>query len=256
MIPAALRFVRCEPWPSSSFALPALQAHRGHWQAGFQENTLPAFRAARAAGYKMAELDTRISKDGQAVVFHDEDLLRLGSRGQRTRETLAADLKRWAQAPTLREVLLDSKGVDFYNIEIKAPMPEAGKIEPVVARVIREARAEERVMISSFNPFTLALMAELLPRVPRALLTSDQREPGNLLPLRRMWLAPFLKIHMLNLDERSLTPEMVSELRARRLPFAVWTVNDLGRARQWLEVGARSVITDRVLPPEIGESGR
>lgn len=248
MIPLALRFVRCEPWPSLAVSLPKLQAHRGHWQAGFTENTLPAFRAARAAGYRMAELDTRITRDGQAVVFHDDDLLRLASRPQKTRDTTLAEMKRLAQAPSLRETLLDSKSVEFFNIEIKAPMPEAGKIEPVVARVIREARAEDRVMISSFNPFTLALMAELLPEVPRALLATTEREPGNSLPLRRMWFAPFLKIHMLNLDERALTPTMISELRARELPFSVWTVNDDSRAREWLDLGAASVITDSVHP--------
>ena len=47
MIPRALRFVRAERWPDGAIRLPTLQAHRGHWAAGFRENTIDAFRAAK-----------------------------------------------------------------------------------------------------------------------------------------------------------------------------------------------------------------
>ena len=39
------------------------------------ENSLPAFTAARSGGYGI-ELDVRLSKDEQVVVFHDDDLSR------------------------------------------------------------------------------------------------------------------------------------------------------------------------------------
>ena len=52
-------------------------AHRGLYAAdqGVPENSLTAFAAARAAGYGV-ELDVQLSKDGDVVVFHDDDLLR------------------------------------------------------------------------------------------------------------------------------------------------------------------------------------
>lgn len=53
-------------------------AHRGLYDAnsGVPENSLAAFRAAAAAGYG-AELDVHLSRDGVAVVAHDDDLFRM-----------------------------------------------------------------------------------------------------------------------------------------------------------------------------------
>lgn len=52
-------------------------AHRGLYTEDQQvpENSLPAFAAARNAGYGV-ELDVQLSKDGQVVVFHDDSLSR------------------------------------------------------------------------------------------------------------------------------------------------------------------------------------
>ena len=53
-------------------------AHRGlHDESeGIFENTIPAFEAACQAGYGM-ELDVRLSRDGQVVVIHDNELDRM-----------------------------------------------------------------------------------------------------------------------------------------------------------------------------------
>ncbi len=53
-------------------------AHRGLFTAdqSIPENSLAAFRRAVEAGYGM-ELDVQLSRDGQVVVFHDDDLKRV-----------------------------------------------------------------------------------------------------------------------------------------------------------------------------------
>ena len=52
-------------------------AHRGLYEAdqSVPENSLPAFCRAVEAGYG-AELDVQMTKDGEVVVFHDDDLKR------------------------------------------------------------------------------------------------------------------------------------------------------------------------------------
>jgi glycerophosphoryl diester phosphodiesterase len=50
-------------------------AHRGA-RAYAPENTLAAFRKAREFGCDMFELDVHLSKDGEIVAHHDDDLLR------------------------------------------------------------------------------------------------------------------------------------------------------------------------------------
>lgn len=253
MIPFALRAVQMQDWPAGALEIPRLQAHRGYWAGGFRENTLAAFRAAKAAGFSMAELDVRLSRDGQVVVYHDDDLSAFG-RGEEVRHVDAVEMARISGAPLLRDVLCDAAGPESYNIEVKAPVSIAGRVEPAVAQVIREARAQERVLISSFNPLSLALVSELLPEVPRALLATSRMEKGNSFALRKFLFAPFLKVHMLNLDDVMMTPEMISFLRSRRLRYSVWTVNDAARARELLETGAVSVITDRVRPADLSSA--
>lgn len=72
-------------------------AHRGLHSADrtVPENSLTAFAAARDAGYGM-ELDLNISRDGQVVVFHDDDL----QRGCAI-NAMVNDL-RWEELRTLR----------------------------------------------------------------------------------------------------------------------------------------------------------
>lgn len=53
-----------------------LVAHRGEMTRAC-ENTLPAFRAALAAGAKYVELDVQFARDGVPMVFHDVALKRL-----------------------------------------------------------------------------------------------------------------------------------------------------------------------------------
>lgn len=50
-------------------------AHRGA-RAFAPENTLPAFAKAKLFGCEMFEMDVRMTKDGEIIVYHDDHLLR------------------------------------------------------------------------------------------------------------------------------------------------------------------------------------
>ena len=52
-------------WP-----YPRLAAHRGAGKLA-PENTLAAFRVGYAHGYRMAELDAKLSADGVAFLLHE-----------------------------------------------------------------------------------------------------------------------------------------------------------------------------------------
>ncbi|RYZ69307.1 MAG: MFS transporter, partial [Proteobacteria bacterium] len=67
-------------WPKGALSIPKYQAHRGFRPtADVQENTLNAFRRAKASGAEMVECDVQLSRDGHAVIFHDADLVRIGN---------------------------------------------------------------------------------------------------------------------------------------------------------------------------------
>lgn len=231
------------PWPAGAFALPRSQCHRGFHESA-QENTLEAFRAASRAGAEMVELDVRLSRDGQAVVVHDHDVARIGGGKGLVKELSAVELKTVANIPTLREVFTDPECSRLLvNVELKHCPGQNGALAKAAAEAVRAAGAEKRALFSSFNPLLLRAISRHLPQAPRALLATGEPDPENKFYLRRMFLAFLARPHMVNYDGRYLTGRLASALKARKVPFAVWTVEDPVQARKFLAMGAESIIS-------------
>lgn len=237
---------RPDPWPSNHFQLPKWQVHRGYWVDGIQENTLEAFREAARRGHQMAELDVQLSKDGVPVVFHDDDLKRLGKRNEFVRDLTASELKAYALAPTLEEVLSDKSCVPFFNVEIKSRSARDQSTAIAVSEVVKRLNVQSRIIFSSFNPITLRVLWRHLPEVPRALLaTDDTSDPDSAIYLRKLWLGGLCHANMVNLDKKMITTSLMKRLEERKIPVAAWTVNDKDAAEILLNKGVVSIISDR-----------
>lgn len=140
-----------------------LWAHRGA-SALAPENTMAAFAMAEAIDADGIELDVHLSRDGVAVVLHDETVDRTSDgRGAVASLTLGQlqqlDAGSWfdgdfrgERIPTLDEVLAWASDRLRLNIEIKSAA--AGRA--VLALLAEHPRA--RVLISSFDH---ALLADL-----------------------------------------------------------------------------------------------
>lgn len=244
-----VRFIwnwRAEAWPTGHFELPCYQVHRGYWREGLQENTLAAFREARQRGAEMVELDVQLSGDLIPVVFHDDDISRFSERKDLVSQLRAQDLKQLVHAPSLAEVLQDPDGPKYFNIEIKYSKYFSNGLEKFVAQTVSENNAVSRVIFSSFNPAVLRRLSELLPNVPRALLvTDDKRDSSGVIYLRQMWFGGYARVHMVNLYHKMLNPFLQRRLAERKIPIAVWTVNDNLRAEMLIKNhGVVSIISD------------
>lgn len=240
-------------WPKGALRLPRWQAHRGYRpeDSGVIENTIEAFRRARLAGAEMCECDVHLSRDGEVVIFHDADLKRLGGRPDRVSELTAHELYSLVRAPRLKDLLTDSEAPQLINIEIKSTefFGRSG-IEEACVRLVREAKAEGRVMFSSFNPFALRRLAKIAPDIPRALLVTDEPHEENKLYLRKMWLGFWARPHLLHIDHRDLTAEKLEGFTNRGARVVAWTVNEPHRARELIEMGVVSVISDVIFTDE------
>ena len=72
-----------------------LIAHRGG-AAEAPENTLQAFvKAIEKAKCQILEMDVRITKDGQIIVCHDEDLLRMCGDTRKVKDVNFKDLPKF-----------------------------------------------------------------------------------------------------------------------------------------------------------------
>ncbi|MBI3648367.1 MAG: glycerophosphodiester phosphodiesterase [Actinobacteria bacterium] len=167
--------------------MPLVVAHRGA-SAVEAENTLEAFEAALAAGADAVEFDVRLTADGVPVVIHDPEVDRTTDGSGVVRAMSLAELKRLrirtaaggsAEVPSLVETLALLSGRATVDIEIKnipgEPDFDAGG-EPVVEatlRAVEEVGFVGTVLVSSFNPSSIARSRALAPGVPTGLLTID-----------------------------------------------------------------------------------
>ena len=159
-------------------------AHRGLHDAGKgrAENSPKAFAAAIAADYGI-ELDVQLSRDGQAMVFHDYNLGRLTAADGAVAQHTATQLSKIALLhdgdgiPTLPDILAQIAGKVPLLIEIKdqdgALGPNIGALEQATADALTDYSGAFAVM--SFNPHSVAAMKTLLPDTPRGIVTSAYR---------------------------------------------------------------------------------
>src|SRR4051812_320775 len=156
---------------------PLVWGHRG---ASFDapENTLAAFMLAQAQGADGVELDAQRCGSGEVVVLHDESLGRTTGFAGLVAETpwsmvrtLDAGARKDARfggerVPLLAEVLASFPLL--VNVELKCDRADDRGLTAEAIRVVRDARAEDRVLLSSFNPLCLFRARSLAPGIPRA----------------------------------------------------------------------------------------
>ena len=205
-------------------------AHRGLHCADLPENSLAAFEMAVDVGLPL-ELDVHASLDAEAVVFHDESLLRMtGTQGDvrawpwhRLRElNLSGTTER---IPSLAQVLRMVGGRVPVVIEVKNS-GVVGVIERSVARVVD--RYAGPVAVQSFNPLSLAWFRRERPEIPRGLLAGDMKDSdfgvATRVLLQRMLLSPHVRPAYVGYDLQALPEPSASLLRRLGLPLLAWTV--------------------------------
>jgi glycerophosphoryl diester phosphodiesterase len=229
---------------------PFLFAHRG---ASFDapENTLAAFELARQQGADGIELDAQLCGSGEVVVLHDESLGRTTGFAGLIRETpwkvvrtLDAGARkhpryRGERVPLLEEVL---RTFDLaVNVEIKCESVDDRGLTERIVRVVREAKAEDWVLLSSFNPVCLLRAKLLAPELPRALLF----EHDSAWPLRSALSASAVGASAVHPEGVLATEPRIRRFRRRGYRVAVWTVDEPEEGARLFRAGATGIITNR-----------
>ncbi|WP_395672831.1 glycerophosphodiester phosphodiesterase family protein [Phenylobacterium sp.] len=207
-------------------------AHRGLWAlGGAPENSLAAFQAACVHGYGI-ELDVQLSSDGEAMVFHDEELARLTGATGRLSDHTAAQLSGLRLAgtdetmPTLAEALAVIGHRAMALIELKTPAGQVGPLEQRVHDTIIDHAGP--VAVIGFNPYSHAWFAERFPGVLRGLNSYSYRDAAKISPDLRRSYARFEHLetarpHFLAPGLDILETEPVAALRAKGIPVIAWT---------------------------------
>lgn len=237
---------------------PAVIGHRGACGHA-PENTLASLRKAAELGARWVEFDTKLSRDGHVIVFHDDRVERTTDGRGRVRDLDLAALKeldaggwyakefRGEPIPTLAEAMsvLALLGLGA-NVEIKAsPGSEAETGRAVALALARDwPRNLPRPLISSFSADSLNAAAEAAPQIPRALLALKFPQDWR----RRLRELDCRALHCLN---RRITPLRVRALNEAGYAIRAFTVNNRWRGARLLGWGVQGVITnypERMLP--------
>ncbi len=221
----------------------AITAHRGASVAA-PENTLAAFREAMAAGAHYAELDVQHTRDGEIVVVHDADLMRMGGDPRRVADLAAAeiaaidigrkyDAKFAGEAPpTLAEVIRLVRGRMKLNIELKYNVPDPG-LAPAVIELLRREQFLDDVVITSLDYAALKQVESIEPRLRTGHIVTAS--VGNVLRTE----ADFL-----SLSSAQASASLVRRAHRAGKEVHVWTVNSPEVVVRMIERGVDNIITD------------
>ncbi len=211
-------------------------AHRGLHGGGRVENSGAAIAAAVAAGYGI-ELDVQLSRDGEAMVFHDYELDRLTAGRGPVAALSAAELQAFrftlgtGAMPCLAEALAMIGGLAPLLIEIKSPDRRVARLCAAVARAVDGYDGPFGVM--SFNPEVGAWFARHAPHMLRGLVVTETGRRGLRGRIERPLFLWRSRADFLAYDIRDLPSRFAGAARKRGLPVYTWTVRsdpDRGRA--------------------------
>jgi glycerophosphoryl diester phosphodiesterase len=228
---------------------PLAMAHRGG-AIEHLENTLPAFEACLALGYRYLETDVRVTADGVLVAFHDATLDRVTDRSGRIDQlpwSEVAAARIGGREPIVRlDDLLGAWPHVRFNLDIKA----AGVIAPLV-RTVRRVGVADRICLASFSDARMAAARRVFgPSVCTAL------GPRGVAALRLSSYSPraagLVRMQAgcaqvpLQLGGRALVDErFIATAHARGLQVHVWTVDSPEEAGTMLDLGIDGIMTDR-----------
>ncbi len=218
-------------------------AHRGA-AGSAPENTLASVAMAVEQGTDMVEIDVQETLDGEVVIMHDSDLMRVGGSPLKiweatSEEILEVDIGSWygsefsdQRVPTLEQVLELCKGRAMVDIELK-DYGHNERLEERVAEIVERVGMEDDVVLMSLVSNIVSTMKNLRPDWTVGLLTA--KAVGDLTTSD----ADFLAVHV-----GIAKPRFVRRAHAAGKEVFVWTVNDKLNMHRMMSRGVDGIITD------------
>ncbi|HEY7042299.1 MAG TPA: glycerophosphodiester phosphodiesterase family protein [Nocardioidaceae bacterium] len=228
-------------------------AHRGGALTGDHvglENSMAAFEAAIAMGYRHIETDVHSTRDGAVVAFHDTTLDRITDRTGRLDGLDHADLARALVGgreaiPLLSDILTAWPELRL-NIDAKAD----AAVVPL-ARCIDQHHAWDRVCVASFSPRRLHQLRKVLDSRVATAYSAFGVGALRLLPSRRLRGWAVHHGQAAQVPPRRGPLEVVTTAFVERAhdlgkQVHVWTIDDAGTMQRLLDLGVDAIMSDRI----------
>ena len=222
-------------------------AHRGLSDI-YPENTLIAFKKAFEVGADGIELDVRMTRDGEVVVFHDEDLERMAGRNEKISDMDYKDLIRinigGEKIPLLSEVLNIVPKNKWLNIEIKDKMASYPSVDMVISRGLSAF-----TVFSSFDHKLLESLMKDFPSLKFGYLIGKEHEEDPVKLVENIVENKPFSVHIPYQAFQIFSKEAEEFcvfLRNKGIKIIVWTLNDIEFFKK-IKRFVDGVITDKVI---------
>jgi glycerophosphoryl diester phosphodiesterase len=221
-----------------------IMAHRGASSVA-PENTMAAVKQAIEDGADWVEIDVQETADGEVVVMHDSDFMKLSGLdlkiwNAKKIDLAAVDIGSWfdpkfkgERVPTLHEVLTECKGKIGVNIELKY-YGHDDQLEQRVVDIVEALDMTSNVVVMSLKADAVKKMKSLRPNWRVGLLMSVSA--GGLKNID----ADFVAVNASFADRR-----FVKSVHKAGKEVYVWTVNDAPTMSAMVSRGVDGVITDK-----------
>ncbi|WP_062356017.1 glycerophosphodiester phosphodiesterase [Bacillus kwashiorkori] len=224
-------------------------AHRGA-SGTYPENTMLAFHEAERVKADGIELDVQLTKDGEIVIIHDDKVDRTTDGKGYVKDFTLKQIKKFNAAanfdkgkykepiPTLEEFLLWFKETEMIcNIELKTTTITNQDLEDKVIALINKYQLEERIIISSFNHYSIVYCYRIAPNIETAPLYME----GLYMP----WVyAQSIKAKAIHPYHKVTPDELVTLAQQNGIHVRPFTVNKKHDMKRFLKVKANAIITD------------
>ena len=229
----------------TTFLKNRLIAHRGYHniELGIPENSMLAFKRA-VDNDLIIELDVHVLKDGNVVVFHDDNLKRMTDVDVELKDMTYSDLEKIRlsntdqKIPLLKSVLELVDGKVPIIIELKDDV-KCGILEKEVVSILQGYTG--KFAVKSFNPFSIRYFKKNMPEAIRGQLASDFKN-DNMRKIKKLFLSKMIfnsltKPDFISYDIKALPNKKVEKLRKKKLVLG-WTIKneeDLETAQKYCD---------------------
>lgn len=224
-----------------------ITAHRGSVFKA-PENTLTAIRTAIDSGADFVEIDVQQTKDGQFVLFHDQNLKRITGLKRLLGETTYEEIKlldagSWfdqrfsgERIPLLTEAIDAAQGKIKLNIEAKYNGSEPRKVfVRKLVEIIQEKNIVDSCVVTSFDYTLLQEIEKLCPAI----------DTGYIMFAAFGDLAE-LDVNFFSLEESIVNQDVIFDAHFHGKQVHVWTVNNLESVTRLINLGVDNIVTDRI----------
>jgi glycerophosphoryl diester phosphodiesterase len=216
------------------------------------ENTLASFQKAVDLGLDGIELDARLCKTGELVVFHDDRLDKITDGAGLIAEMPFAYIRQLdagshfdrsfhaEKIPTLEEALEVLGNKMIVNIELKSKSIRDDGLEAKVIPLVEKMGLESSVIFSSFNPFSVRRTRKINPKLTVALLFAEDQP----IHLRQAWGSYVVELSGLHPRYPLVNEKLMERAATNKWFVCTWTVDKAGEVGRMFEAGVDIVITN------------